>query len=53
MGEWVDETLDKSATETSTGQSTLPAHRVEDQLAAISDKLDAMQKPIWWRIFGG
>ena len=53
MGEWVNETLHKSATETITGQSTLPAHRVEDQLAAISDKLDAMQKPIWRRIFGG
>jgi len=52
MGEWVNETLHKSATETITGQSTLPAHRVEDQLAAISDKLDAMQKPIWRRIFG-
>jgi localization factor PodJL len=53
MGEWVNETLHKSATETITGQSTLPAHRVEDQLAAISDKLDAMQKPIWRRLFGG
>ena len=53
MGEWVNETLHKSATETITGQSTLPAHRVEDQLATISDKLDAMQKPIWRRLFGG
>ena len=51
MGEWVNETLHKSATETITGQSTLPAHRVEDQLAAISDKLDAMQKPFWSRLF--
>jgi localization factor PodJL len=51
MGEWVNETLHKSATETITGQSTLPAHRVEDQLASISDKLDAMQKPFWSRLF--
>jgi localization factor PodJL len=52
MGEWVNETLHKSATETITGQSTLPAHRVEEQLASISDKLDAMQRPLWRRFFG-
>lgn len=51
IGEWVNETLHKSATETITGQSTLPAQRVEDQLASISEKLDAMQRPVWQRIF--
>ena len=51
MGAWIDETLRLAATDTLTGQSTLPAHRVEDQLAAISDKLDAMQKPFWSRLF--
>jgi len=51
MGEWVNDTLHKSAQETITGQSTLPAHRVEDQLTAISDKLDAMQRPFWQRLF--
>lgn len=51
IGEWVNETLHKSATETITGQSTLPAHRMEEQLASISDKLDAMQRPFWQRIF--
>ena len=51
IGEWVNETLHKSATETITGQSTLPAHRMEEQLASISNKLDAMQRPFWQRIF--
>jgi len=52
MGEWVNDTLHKSAQETITGQSTLPAHRMEEQLASISDKLDAMQRPLWQRLFG-
>ena len=51
IGEWVNETLHKSATDVITGQSTLPAHRMEEQLASISDKLDAMQRPFWQRIF--
>ena len=51
MGEWVNDTLHKSAQETITGHSTLPAHRMEEQLASISDKLDAMQRPFWSRIF--
>jgi len=51
MGEWVNDTLHKSAQETITGQSTLPAHRMEEQLASISDKLDAMQRPLWQRLF--
>ena len=51
MGEWVNETLHKSATETITGQSTLPAHRMEEQLEAISGKLDALQRPFWRRLF--
>ena len=52
MGEWVNDTLHKSAQETITGQSTLPAHRVEEQLDAISGKLDALQRPFWQRLFG-
>jgi len=51
MGEWVNDTLHKSAQETITGQSTLPAHRMEEQLASISNKLDAMQRPLWQRLF--
>jgi hypothetical protein len=51
IGAWVNDTLHKAAVEDITGQSTLPAHRLEKQLAAISDKLDTMQKPIWRRLF--
>lgn len=51
MGSWLNDTLHKAAVEDITGQSTLPAHRVEEQLASISDKLDAMQRPFWSRIF--
>ena len=51
IGAWVNDTLHKAAVEDITGQSTLPAHRVEEQLEAITAKLDAMQKPIWRRLF--
>jgi len=51
IGAWVNDTLHKAAVEDITGQSTLPAHRLEEQLDAISDKLDAMQKPLWRRLF--
>jgi hypothetical protein len=50
MGAWIDETLRLAATDTL--KDNLPAKRVEEQLAAISDKLDAMQKPLWRRFFG-
>lgn len=52
IGAWVNDTLHKAAVEDITGQSSLPAHRVEEQLASISDKLDSMQRPFWQRVFG-
>ena len=51
IGAWVNDTLHKAAVEDITGQNTLPAHRLEEQLDAISSKLDAMHKPIWRRLF--
>ena len=51
IGNWVNETLHKAATETITGQSTLPAQRVEDQLAEIRKKLDTLHRPFWERFF--
>lgn len=51
IGDWVNDTLHKAAIENLTGQSTLPAHRMEEQLEAISDKLDALQRPFWRRLF--
>ena len=49
MGAWIDEQLRLAATDGL--QNNLPAQRVEDQLASISEKLDAMQQPFWQRIF--
>jgi len=49
MGAWLEENLRLAATDGL--KQTLPAQRVEDQLASISDKLDAMQKPFWQRLF--
>lgn len=51
IGAWVNETLQKAATDELTGQPALPAHRLEEQLEAITAKLDDMQRPIWKRIF--
>lgn len=51
MGEWVNETLHSAATSTITGQSNLPAHRLEEQLDSISTKLDALQRPFWQKLF--
>ena len=51
IGEWVNSTLHKQAIETITGQNTLPAKRLEDQLASISEKLDDINRPFWERIF--
>lgn len=51
IGAWVNDTLHKAAVEDITGQSTLPAHRLEEQLDAITEKLDAMQQPFWKRMF--
>ena len=49
IGEWMDETLREVATNGL--QRNLPAQRLEDQLAEISGKLDAMQRPFWQQIF--
>lgn len=51
MGEWVNKTLHDAATSTLSGQANLPAHRIEDQLDALTAKIDAMQQPFWARIF--
>ena len=50
IGDWVNDTLHKAAIEDITGQSTLPAHRLEEQLEAISSKLDTMNRPFWDRL---
>ena len=52
MGEWVNETLHSAAVSTISGQSNLPAHRIEDQLDAITAQLDDLRRPFWRRIFG-
>ena len=51
MGTWVNDTLHKAALEDITGQSTLPAHRLEEQLETISSKIDDMNRPFWERLF--
>lgn len=51
MGEWVNKTLHDAATSTLSGQANLPAHRIEDQLDALTAKIDAMRRPFWVRIF--
>jgi len=51
MGEWVNRTLHDAATSTLSGQANLPAHRIEDQLDALTAKIDAMRRPFWARIF--
>jgi localization factor PodJL len=49
IGEWVNRTLHRAATEELTGRNTLPA-KLEDQLAAISTKLDDLRRPWWQRL---
>ena len=51
IGDWVNDTLHKAALGDITGQSTLPAHRLEEQLEVISSKLDDINRPFWQRIF--
>lgn len=51
IGAWVNDTLHKAAVEDITGQSTLPAHRVEEQLEAITAKLNHLNRPFWERLF--
>lgn len=50
IGAWVNDTLHKAAVEDITGQSNLPAHRLEEQLETISEKLDEMSRPLWKRL---
>ena len=52
MGEWVNETLHAAAVAAISGQSNLPAHRIEDQLDAITAQLDELRRPFWRRLFG-
>lgn len=51
IGQWVNETLHDAAVRDLSGQANLPAHRIEDQLDAITAKIDAMRRPFWTRIF--
>ncbi len=51
MGAWVNDTLQNTATAELTGQNTLPAHRLEEQLEALSGKIDAINRPFWERLF--
>ena len=51
IGTWTNEVLHRAAVDDLTGRDTLPAHRVEDQLAEISAKLDQMHQPWWKRLF--
>lgn len=52
MGEWVNETLHAAAVTAISGQPNLPAHRIEDQLEAISAQIDDLRRPFWRRLFG-
>lgn len=49
LGEWLEQNIRAAATDEV--KRNLPMHRLEDQLAEISGKLDAMQRPFWrfWR----
>lgn len=49
MGAWIDETLRRAATDSL--KDNLPAQRVEDQLEAITAKLDDLNRPFWERLF--
>ena len=51
IGEWVNKTLHDAAVRDLSGQANLPAHRIEDQLDALTAKIDAMRRPFWARIF--
>lgn len=51
MGAWIEENLRLAATDGL--KQTLPAQRVEEQLAEISTKLDAINRPFWQRFLGG
>lgn len=52
MGEWVNETLHSAAVTTISGRANLPAHRIEDQLDAITAQLDELRRPFWRRLLG-
>lgn len=51
MGEWVNDRLHAAAVSTISGKANLPAHRIEDQLEAITAQLDELRRPFWKRIF--
>ena len=51
MGAWVNDTLHKAAAAELTGETTLPAHRLEEQLEALSNKIDNINRPFWERLF--
>lgn len=51
MGEWVNDRLHAAAVSTISGKANLPAHRIEDQLEAITAQLDDLRRPFWQLIF--
>lgn len=51
MGEWVNDRLHAAAVSTISGKANLLAHRIEDQLEAITAQLDDLRRPFWQLIF--
>ena len=52
IGAWVNDALHQAAVEDITGKGSLPAKRLEDQLAELNDKIDALHRPFWQRLLG-
>jgi localization factor PodJL len=53
IGQWANETLHREAVADITGQKDLPATlELNEQLTALSAKLDEMRRPLWRKILG-
>ena len=51
IGAWTNEALHRAATAELTGDTGLPAPRIDEQLAAIEQRLDDLSRPLWQRLF--
>ena len=51
IGAWTNEALHRAATAELTGDTGLPALRIDEQLEAIERRLDDLSKPFWRRLF--
>ena len=51
IGAWTNETLHRAATAELTGNTGLPAPRIDEQLEAIERRLDDLSRPLWRRLF--